>query len=89
MVDPIPAHAKPSTGSSKVEAKVWWATAGAYVAGVAALAVVNAFTGDDNALLLASLPDAIEPFVLPVVPTVVAFVTGWLARHTPRPDLEG
>jgi hypothetical protein len=89
MVDPtpgVPDHAKVTT-SGKVESKVWWATAGAYLAGVVALAVVNAVTAEDNALLLAALPDAIEPFILPVVPAVVAFIGGWAARHTPRPDL--
>jgi hypothetical protein len=89
MVDPTPGypgHAKASTGA-KVETKVWWATAGAYVAGVAALAMVNAFTADDNALLLAALPDALEAFILPSVPAVVSFITGWLGKHTPRPDL--
>lgn len=83
MVDPTP---KVGT-SGKVESKVWWATAGAYLAGVAGLAVVNAVTADDNALLLAALPDALEAFILPSVPAVVSFVTGWLAKHTPRPDL--
>lgn len=87
-VDPqtpgFPDHAKPA---ARVESKVWWATVGSYLAGVVALAVVNAVTGDDNALLLAALPDAIEPFVLPVVPAVVSFIAGWAARHTPRPDL--
>lgn len=91
MVDPTPGypgHAKAGS-TAKIESKVWWATAGAYVAGVVALAIVNAVTGDDNALLLAALPDAIEPFVLPIVPAVVSFITGWAAKHTPRPDLGG
>lgn len=77
-------HAAPS---SKVETKVTVATIGAYLAGVVVLALVNAFTGDENALLLASLPDAVEPFLLPVVPAVVSFISGWAAKHTPRPDL--
>lgn len=71
----------------KVETKVWWATAGAYLAGVAALAVVNAVTANDNELLIAALPDALEAFILPSVPAVVSFIAGWAAKHTPRPDL--
>jgi hypothetical protein len=89
MTDPTPGypgHAAPSTGT-KVESKVWWATAGAYLAGVAALAIVNAVTGDENALLIAALPDALEPFILPSVPAAVSFIAGWAAKHTPRPDL--
>ena len=89
MTDPTPGypdHAAPAA-SGKVETKVWWATAGAYVAGVAVLAIVNAVTADDNALLVAALPDALEAFVLPSVPAVVSFISGWAAKHTPRPDL--
>jgi hypothetical protein len=89
MTDPtpgFPGHAAPST-SAKVESKVWWGTAGTYLAGVAALAVVNAVTADDNALLVAALPDALEAFVLPSVPAIASFVFAWLAKHTPRPDL--
>lgn len=80
----VPDHA---ATSSKIETKVTAATVGTYLAGVVVLALVNAFTGEENALLLASLPDAIEPFVLPVVPAVVSFIAGWAAKHTPRPDL--
>lgn len=89
MVDPTPGypgHAKAGT-SGKVESKVWWGTAGFYLAGVAGLAVVNAVTANDNELLIVALPDALEAFILPSVPAVVGFVTGWLTKHTPRPDL--
>jgi hypothetical protein len=88
MSDPTPGYAGHArTSSAKVETKVWYATAGAYLAGVAALGIVNAVTADDNALLVAALPDALEMFVLPSVPAVVSFISGWVARHTPRPDL--
>lgn len=89
MVDPTPGypgHAK-AGATAKVESKVWWGTAGFYLAGVVGLALVNAFTADDNALLLAALPDWLETIVLPLVPGAVGFITGWLAKHTPRPDL--
>ena len=80
----LPDHAAPS---AKVETKVKAATIGAYLGGVAILALVNAFTGNDNELLLATLPDVVEPFVLPIVPAVVTAIAGWAAKHTPRPDL--
>jgi hypothetical protein len=87
-VDPqtpgVPDHAKPA---AKVERKVTMATLGAYLGGVVILAVVNAFTSNDNQLLLATLPDVVEPFLLPVVPAVVTFISGWASKHTPRPDL--
>lgn len=64
-----------------IEPKVKWATLGSYVSGVVVLALVNAFTGDDNALLIETLPDVIEPFILPVVPALVALAAGFAARH--------
>lgn len=73
--------------TSKVESKVWWATAGTYLGGVAVMAIVNAVTSNDNELLLAAMPDALEQFVMPSVPAVVSFIAGWVAKHTPRPDL--
>jgi hypothetical protein len=73
--DPVP----PET--NKVEPKVWWATVGAWIAGVVGLAIVNAVTDDNNALLIRALPDWLEPFVLPLVPAVVAFIAGFAAKH--------
>lgn len=73
--NPLPAD------TNKVEPKTWWATAGAYVAGVVGLAIVNAVTSDNNALLIRALPDWLEPFILPLVPAVVAFIAAWSARH--------
>lgn len=70
-----------------IETKVKAAAIASYLGGVVILALVNAFTGNDNQLLLDTLPDAIEPFVLPVVPAVVTAIAGWAAKHTPRPDL--
>lgn len=82
--NPLPAD------TSKIAPKVTMATAGAYLAGVVGLSLVNAFTDDDNQLLLAALPDAVEPFVLPLVPAVVALVAGYLAKHQwRRPEASG
>lgn len=76
---------KPTAGKAPVEKKVTWATVGAYLGGLALMAIVNAVSSDPG--LVGALPDALEMFVVPLVPTVVAFVSGWVARHTPRPDL--
>lgn len=67
--------------TNKVEPKVWWATIGSYIAGVVGLAVVNLVTGNNNELLTRALPDWLEPFILPLVPAAVAFVSGFAARH--------
>lgn len=64
-----------------VEPKVKWATIGTYLSGVIVLALVNAFTGNENALLIETLPDAVEPFVLPAVPAIVAAISGYFAKH--------
>lgn len=67
-----------------VEKKVKAAAAGSYLGGVAVLEVLESVK--DNPLLLSSLPDWLEPFVLSLVITGVTFVSGWVARHTPRTD---
>lgn len=64
--------------------KVKWAGIGAYLAGVVSLALVNAFTGDENRLLIEVLPDVVEPFVLPIVPAAVAAIAGYWAKHQYR-----
>ncbi|MGW6391239.1 holin [Streptomyces sp. NPDC055103] len=69
-----------------VEKKVTWASAAAYLGSTSVLAVLAAV--QDNARLLAPMPDALAPFVLALVPTAVTFVSGWAVRHTPRPDLD-
>jgi VIT1/CCC1 family predicted Fe2+/Mn2+ transporter len=68
-----------------VEAKVKSAAVATYLVSVAALAIVNAVTSD--ASLLGPLPDWAEALVVPVLPAAAAFLAGWNARHTPRPDL--
>lgn len=76
--------------TTKVEKKVTLASLATYVVGVVGLALVNAATDDSNKLVVGSLPDWIEPFVLPVLPAVAAFVAGYSAKHqyrsaNPRP----
>jgi hypothetical protein len=80
-----PANPLPAT-TSKVEWKVKAATLATYVSGVVGLAIVNAATDDNNKLLTDALPDWLEPFVLPVVPAVAAFIAGYSARHQWRRD---
>jgi hypothetical protein len=63
--------------SAPVESKVKSATVGAAVAGLV-LWVLNAY------VYSGSTPDAIQALVDVVVPGAVAFVAGWLTRHTPR-----
>lgn len=61
--------------------KVKWAGIGAYLGGVVGLALLGAFTGADNALLIEVLPDPAEAFILPAVPAIVAALSGYLAKH--------
>ncbi|MEV0617550.1 hypothetical protein AB0I81_29810 [Nonomuraea sp. NPDC050404] len=79
-------HGEPVTYSKpKVETKVKAMTLTAYLSGVAGLAVLQAVAADPS--MIAFLPDWIEAVALPLVPTALAAVAGWKARHTPRPDL--
>lgn len=68
----------------KVERKVKAAAIWTYLAACAGLGIVN---GISDANLVAGLPDWAEVFVAPIVPTVAAWIAGYKARHTPRPDL--
>jgi hypothetical protein len=70
--------------SAPVETKVKAAAVATYLGLLALLAVLNGVTDAD---LIAGLPDVVEVFVAPLLPTAVTFVTSYLARHTPRPDL--
>lgn len=66
--------------TNKVEPKVAWASIGTYFAGVILLALVNLLDADST-LLTDAIPDMFEPFLLPLLPALVALVSGFLARH--------
>lgn len=68
--------------AAPIEKKVSAASIAAYLASTGLLAILTAI--QDNSGLLAGLPDAVEPFLLALIPTAVTFVAGWAARHTPR-----
>ncbi len=67
--------------TTTMEPKVKFPAIAIYVVGVIVLALINAFTADNNVLLLASLPDSVEPFILPLVPVAVQMITGYFAKH--------
>jgi uncharacterized membrane protein len=65
----------------KVEAKVWAATAATF--GVSILiSVLNAVQADHD--LLGPVPATDQTLILIIAPTVVTFLGGYLAKHTPR-----
>lgn len=68
--------------SKQIETKVKAASAAAFLGSTGLLAILAAV--QDNARLLAPLPDTVSPFVLALIPTLVTFVSGWAAKHTPR-----
>ncbi|MEU0369114.1 holin [Streptomyces sp. NPDC006283] len=68
--------------AAPVEKKVTVASVATYLGSTGLLAVLTAV--QDNAGLVAGLPDGIEPFVLALIPTALTFVSGWAAKHTPR-----
>lgn len=69
-----------------VEKKVTVATAGTYVASTGLLAALE--TVQDHAELVGWMPSGLAPFVLALVPTAITFVSGWVAKHTPRETIE-
>lgn len=84
-------HAAPNTeGKYPVEPKVKYGSIAMYVAGVVLMAIIAVFTENDNALLLDVLPDAVEVFVVPLIPTLVGFATAWASQHQYRaPEVGG
>lgn len=68
--------------AAPVETKVKASTVGAYLSSFGLLEVLVEV--QDHPLVIGFLPDALEPFVLALVPAAIAFVAGWKARHTPR-----
>jgi hypothetical protein len=65
-----------------VETKVAASTVATFIVG-ALVAVLNA--AHDNPDLLGGLPLAVQTLLLVLIPTLVTFVAGWSAPHTPRP----
>lgn len=83
--------------SGTVERKVVAGTAGAAGGGVLGTFVVwllgvVAFGGSADAAAveetLAAVPYPVSGVVVPVVAAAAAYLSGWWARHTPRPDLD-
>ena len=68
-----------------VEAKVKAMTLASYLAGVGGVAILQALNSDHS--LIAFLPDWVEAVAIPLLPTALAAVAGYRAKHTPRPDL--
>lgn len=64
-----------------VEKKVTAATLGTFVCS-AIVAVLNALVGNEQ--LLGSLPGWLQTIVIAFGPTIVTFLSGYLAKHTPR-----
>jgi hypothetical protein len=69
----------------KVEPKVKAATVGGYLGLLALLAPLQAVQADLD--LISVLPDWLETFLVPLVPGLVTYVSGYVAKHAPRPDL--
>lgn len=79
-------HGDPVTYSKPpVERKVTAATAGSYLGLLAVLTILQ--TVNSNLDLLSFLPDAIETLAIPLLPGLITYVSGFKAKHTPRPDL--
>jgi len=67
--------------TSKVEPKTKLGVLGFYLSAVVLLAITDASTADNNALLLEAVPDALEWFILPLVPALVGFAASYAAKH--------
>jgi hypothetical protein len=70
---------------ARVETKVTAATAGSYLGLLAVLTVLQAVNADLD--LIGFLPDAVETLAIPLLPGLITYVSGFMAKHTRRPDL--
>lgn len=78
---------KPSLWSRwKIELKVIAATAATFVVSLL-VAVLN--TVENHHELLGSIPGTLQFVILAVIPTTVTFLSGYLAKHTPRVPEDG
>ncbi|UDM00093.1 holin [Streptomyces longhuiensis] len=73
-----------ASSSAPIEKKVKASTAVSYLASLAGLAILGGITDDPS--LISGMPDALEPFVLALVPAAASWIAGWAAPHTPRSD---
>jgi hypothetical protein len=73
--DPLPNH------TTQVEPKVKYQAIAMYVVSAVLLFIFELATGNDNELLVAALPDIVESFVLPLVPTIGGLVVAFYTRH--------
>ncbi len=69
-----------------IEKKVTYASLGTYIGTAVLLIVAEAVNKD--ATLISGLPDWAEALIVPVIPSLITFLTGYRTAHTPRPDLE-
>jgi hypothetical protein len=67
-----------------VESKVKVASIATYLGLLALLAILN---GVSDTNLVTGLPDVVEVLVAPMIPAAIGLVAGYVAKHTPRPDL--
>jgi predicted component of type VI protein secretion system len=66
----------------KIEAKVQASAWAALLVG-ALVGILNQVAGDNQ--LLGSLPPLAQTVITVGVPPLVVFLSGWVAKHTPRP----
>lgn len=75
-----------SNSAPIIETKVKASTAGSYIGALLLMALADGVQ-NEGSLILGGLPDWLEPFIVALLPAVVTFATGYLAKHTHRPDL--
>jgi hypothetical protein len=65
----------------RVEPKVTWTTAASYIATALGLILNSILSGDPSGIIVAELPAWVEALLLPLLPAVIAFLSGYQARH--------
>jgi len=78
MVDPAPA---PTPGP--ISRKVRFVTFATYLGFAALLAVIQGVTNNTD-VIVSFLPPWASVFITPLVPALIALVTGWATKHAPQ-----
>ena len=66
-----------------VARKVKFSSAAAYLGFAGLLAIVQVVTNNQD-LIVSFLPPWATVFIAPLVPAVLAFITGWETKHAPQ-----
>lgn len=83
MNAPLPVPTPVAVNPAQPTRKVTWASIASYLGGVALLGAVQGISGHLD-VLSAGLPPWANIIITPLIPAVIAFLTGYATQHAPN-----